>query len=100
MTHNPTLLALIVFDAFALMMLNMFGMYGMSVRAVSDYAVSVTQLTTAVHRTIAEACRTLCIWLTNLVIYYLVTCNYGLSLILFSALVCCRHVPVQERNGR
>jgi len=40
-------------------------------------AMMVTQQFTAVHRTILEAMRTLCIWVVNLFIYYEVTPQFG-----------------------
>jgi drug/metabolite transporter (DMT)-like permease len=40
-------------------------------------AMMVTQQFTAVHRTILEAMRTLCIWMVNIFIYYEVNNSYG-----------------------
>jgi drug/metabolite transporter (DMT)-like permease len=48
----------------AILLYNMTGMF-------------VTQIYTAVHRTILEAMRTLCIWITDLVIYYFISSQHG-----------------------
>ena len=55
--NDNALLVLIIFYIFCILAYNLFGMM-------------VTQCYSAVYRTILESVRTLCIWLVNIVIYY------------------------------
>merc|ERR1719361_1403734 len=57
--EEPTLYGLVIVYCFAILMYNIAGM-------------NVTKYFTAIHRTILEACRTLCIWLVQLFIHYVV----------------------------
>jgi len=51
--------------------------YMMVIMGLNATAMMVTQQFTAVHRTILEATRTLCIWVVNLFIYYCISNNFG-----------------------
>jgi len=62
--HNFHILGTVILYAFVIMGLNF-------------TAMMVTQQYSAIHRTILEAVRTLCIWMTNLVIYYYITNQFG-----------------------
>eukprot|EP01106_Pelomyxa_sp_JSP_P000540 TRINITY_DN107_c0_g1_i3.p1 TRINITY_DN107_c0_g1~~TRINITY_DN107_c0_g1_i3.p1 ORF type:complete len:364 (-),score=113.52 TRINITY_DN107_c0_g1_i3:126-1088(-) len=64
MSHSAVLTGLIVAYATAILCYNMFGMY-------------VTQVFNAVVRTILEALRTACIWVTDLFIYYVISQDFG-----------------------
>eukprot|EP01155_Anaeramoeba_flamelloides_P030161 Anaeramoba_flamelloidesa86208_352.p1 GENE.a86208_352~~a86208_352.p1 ORF type:complete len:386 (-),score=60.24 a86208_352:240-1397(-) len=64
MLGNGDLLGLNIAYIFAILFYNMFGMF-------------VTNTFTAVHRTILEAVRTFCIWVTDLIIHYGITTNKG-----------------------
>jgi drug/metabolite transporter (DMT)-like permease len=54
--HNPILLAVVLLFCFAVLFYNCYGML-------------ITDSFSAVNRTIFEACRTACIWITNLIIH-------------------------------
>lgn len=56
--HSQTLVILIIFYILAILFYNLFGMM-------------VTQTFSAVYRTIMEAVRTMCIWIVNIIIYFL-----------------------------
>jgi len=64
LSHNTHLIFTVLLYMFVIMGLN-------------ATAMMVTQQFTAVHRTILEAARTLCIWITNLFIYYTINNNFG-----------------------
>jgi len=51
--------------------------YVIVILAYNVTAMMVTQQFTAVHRTILEAMRTLCIWIVNLFIYYQINTSFG-----------------------
>ena len=55
--NSKPLMILIIFYILAILFYNLFGMM-------------VTQTFSAVHRTILEAVRTMCIWIVNIIIYY------------------------------
>jgi len=57
--ESPTLYVLVIIYCIAILMYNIAGM-------------NVTKYFTAIHRTILEACRTLCIWIVQLFIHYVV----------------------------
>ncbi|KAJ3427161.1 hypothetical protein M0812_26741 [Anaeramoeba flamelloides] len=64
MLGNGDLLGLNIAYIFAILFYNMFGMF-------------VTNTFTAVHRTILEAVRTFCIWVTDLIIHYGISTSKG-----------------------
>lgn len=57
LAHSKALMWLIIFYILAILFYNLFGMM-------------VTQTFSAVHRTILEAVRTMCIWIVNIIIYF------------------------------
>jgi drug/metabolite transporter (DMT)-like permease len=54
-----------------------FFIYVFAILGYNLFGMMVTQTFTAVHRTIMEAIRTACIWVTNLFIFYVIDPNYG-----------------------
>lgn len=52
-------------------------LYVLAILAYNLFGMMVTQVFTAVHRTILEAVRTSCIWVCNLFIYYVVDARFG-----------------------
>jgi len=64
LTHNTTILLTVMLYVVVILLYN-------------ATAMMVTQQFTAVHRTILEAMRTLCIWVVNLFIYYEVNSGFG-----------------------
>eukprot|EP00727_Mastigamoeba_balamuthi_P011601 m51a1_g7063 putative integral membrane (397) ;mRNA; f:178158-180020 len=61
---NPSVLLVVLVYSLAILCYNMFGMY-------------VTQVSSAVIRTILEGMRCACIWVTNLFIHYVITKELG-----------------------
>lgn len=64
MGNNHTLIWAILLYIFFILFYNLYGMM-------------VTQTYSAVYRTILEAVRTLCIWITNLIIYKFIDKRFG-----------------------
>lgn len=62
--NSKPLMILIIFYILAILFYNLFGMM-------------VTQTFSAVHRTILEAVRTMCIWIVNIIIYYCFDKSHG-----------------------
>jgi drug/metabolite transporter (DMT)-like permease len=62
--NSPGILLTIIFYAIVILCYNLFGML-------------VTNITTAVIRTILEALRTACVWFVNLFIYYVIDKEFG-----------------------
>jgi drug/metabolite transporter (DMT)-like permease len=60
-------------------------LYVFAILGYNLFGMLVTQSFTAVHRTILEAVRTMCIWVTNLFIYYAITEKHGEKLVAWSA---------------
>jgi drug/metabolite transporter (DMT)-like permease len=54
-----------------------FLLYVFAILGYNLFGMMVTQTFTAVHRTIMEAIRTACIWVTNLIIHYAIDPKYG-----------------------
>jgi len=69
-------------DAMAMMYNNpsifIFGMlYLMSIAFYNYFGLSVTKSLTAVHRTLIDACRTMLVWVIDLIIHYTILDTYG-----------------------
>ena len=62
--HSPLLLAMLLLYVCSIAFYNFFGL-------------SVTKNLTAVHRTLIDACRTIIVWATELIVFYAVDPKYG-----------------------
>jgi len=54
-------------------------LYLLSIAFYNFFGLSVTKQLTAVHRTLIDACRTICVWIIEIILYYFVSHDYGES---------------------
>lgn len=52
-------------------------LYVVSIACFNYFGISITRELTAVHRTLIDSTRTICIWLVDIVIYYAINKDFG-----------------------
>lgn len=52
-------------------------LYLLSIAFYNFFGLTLTKITTAVHRTLIDACRTICVWGAELFVYYTINHKFG-----------------------
>lgn len=74
--HDDSLDAMVQMSNSTILLVFIF-LYLLSIAFYNFFGLSVTKQLTAVHRTLIDACRTICVWVTEIVLYYAVSNEFG-----------------------